>query len=134
MLDDVPAGAVQSEHPPPTREAVLRALETCYDPCCRERGISVVDMGLVEAVAVEGHDVGIDLVLTTGWCPFVARLFDMIEERVGTLPGVQGVRVAAVWDTPWTPERMSDAARDKLRLPMEQLLPLREARLQGASA
>ena len=118
----------------PTREAVLRALEACYDPCCRERAISVVDMGLVETVAIEGGEVGIELVLTTGWCPFVARLFDMIEERVRALPGVQGVRVAAVWDTPWTPERMSQSARDKLRLPLEQLLPLREARRKGATA
>jgi metal-sulfur cluster biosynthetic enzyme len=114
----------------PTREAVLGALEECYDPCCRERGISVVDMGLVERVAIEGQSVGIDLVLTTGWCPFVARLFDMVEERVGALPGVQEVRVAAVWDTPWTPERMSEGAREKLRLPLEQLRPLREARLR----
>ena len=136
MPDNLPAGAVPSEHPPPTREAVLRALEACYDPCCRERGISVVDMGLIERVAVEGRCVGVELVLTTGWCPFVARLFDMIEERVGALPGVQAVRVAAVWDTPWTPERMSDTAREKLRLPLDQLVPLREARLrrQGVSA
>jgi metal-sulfur cluster biosynthetic enzyme len=77
--------------------------------------------------------VSIDLVLTTGWCPFVARLYEMVEDRVGELPGVASVRVTTRWDTPWTPERMSDSAREKLRLPLEQLLPLRQ-RPKGASA
>jgi hypothetical protein len=34
--------------PPPSRAAVVRALENRFDPCCHDRGISVVDMGLVE--------------------------------------------------------------------------------------
>lgn len=39
-------------------------------------------------------------------------------------------KVNITWDRVWTPERLSEAARAKLRLPMEQLLPLREARLR----
>ena len=39
--------------------------------------------------------------------------------------------VEAVWNPAWTPERMSEEARSKLRLPLEALLPLREARLKG---
>jgi metal-sulfur cluster biosynthetic enzyme len=120
--------------PPPNEVAVVRALETCFDPCCQERGISVVDMGLVEGVTIHDGHVSIDLVLTSGWCPFVARLYDMIVKDVGALPGVGSVSVTTRWDTPWTPDRMSDTARQKLRLPLEQLLPLREARLKGASA
>ena len=120
--------------PPPTAAHVVGALERCYDPCCHDRGISVVDMGLLEQVRIDDGHVAIDLVLTSGWCPFVARLTEMIQEQVGALPGVSSVSVATRWDTPWTPERMSDSARDKLRLPLEQLLPLREARLKGASA
>ena len=120
--------------PPPNEAAVVCALETCFDPCCQERGISVVDMGLVESVTIQDGQVSIDLVLTTGWCPFVARLYDMIATNVGALPGVGSVSVTTRWDTPWTADRMSDTARQKLRLPLEQLLPLREARLKGSSA
>ena len=36
----------------PGREAVIRALDTCYDPCCRDRKISVVDMRLIEAIEI----------------------------------------------------------------------------------
>lgn len=118
----------------PDREVVIRALDNCYDPCCRERRISVVDMGLIESIEIRGSDVRIEMVLTSGWCPFAARLLEMVEEEVGNLPGVGSVEVAVVWDPAWTPERMSAGAREKLRLPLERLLPLRETRLRGESA
>ena len=118
----------------PSREAVIRALDKCYDPCCRDRKISVVDMGLIEAVEVRDGNVRIEMVLTTGWCPFAARLLDMMKEEVGRLPAVNEVDVEIVWDPTWTPERMSGEAREKLRLPLEKLAPLRDARLRGESA
>jgi metal-sulfur cluster biosynthetic enzyme len=113
------------------REAVIRALDNCYDPCCRERKISVVDMGLIESIEIRNREVKIEMVLTTGWCPFASRLLEMVEEEVGRLPEVESVNVEVVWDPTWTPERMSAGAREKLRLPLEKLAPLREARLRG---
>jgi metal-sulfur cluster biosynthetic enzyme len=115
------------------REAVIRALDECYDPCCRDRRISVVDMGLIESVEIVGREVRIEMVLTTGWCPFASRLLEMVEEEVGKLPAVDAVEVEVVWDPAWTPERMSGSAREKLTMPLEKLAPLREARLRGES-
>jgi len=112
-----------------TRDDVMTALRDCYDPCCRDRGISVVDMGLIEDVRVEESDIHIDLLLTTGWCPFVANLFHMMEERVKQFEGVENVRVEVLWDPVWTMDRLSESARRALTLPLEQLLPLREKRL-----
>jgi len=108
---------------------VLAALGRCYDPCCREKAISVVDMGLIESIRVEAGRVDIDMILTSGWCPFAAHLLTMMEDEVGALDGVEDVAVKVVWSTAWTPDRLSDDARKKLSLPMEQLIPLREARL-----
>jgi metal-sulfur cluster biosynthetic enzyme len=116
------------------REAIIRALENCYDPCCRDRKISVVDMGLIESVEIRDRKVRIEMVLTTGWCPFASRLLEMVEMEVGSLPGVDEVDVEVIWDPTWTPERMSGEARKKLTLPLEKLTPLREARLRGESA
>ena len=126
------AGFVKEDSP--SREAVIQALDECYDPCCRDRKISVIDMGLIEAIEIRDQDVRIEMVLTTGWCPFVARLLDMVKEEVGRLTAVNTVDIEVVWDPTWTPERMSDEAREKLRLPLEKLVPLREARLRGESA
>ena len=117
----------------PSREAVIRALDNCYDPCCQERRISVVDMGLIESIRIEDRRVSVEMVLTTGWCPFASRLLEMVEEEVGKLSGVDEVDVEVVWDPTWTPERMSEGAREKLTLPLEKLAPLREARLRGES-
>jgi len=121
------------EEASPDREAVIRALDECYDPCCRDRRISVVDMGLIESVEIMGRGVRIEMVLTTGWCPFASRLLEMVEEEVGKLPAVGAVEVGVVWDPAWTPERMSSSAREKLTMPLEKLAPLREARLRGES-
>ena len=116
------------------REAVIQALDNCYDPCCQERKISVVDMGLIESISIQDQSVKIEMVLTTGWCPFASRLLEMVEEEVGRLPGVESVKVEVISEPTWTPERMSVGAREKLRLPLEKLAPLREARLRGESA
>ena len=66
----------------PDRDAIVDALRDVYDPCCADRGVSIVDMGVVEDVRVDGAHVDVDLVLTTGWCPFVASMSTAIPERL----------------------------------------------------
>lgn len=98
--------------------AIVDALRTVHDPCCEERGISVVDMGLVRSVdtaATEGGDARVELLLTTGWCPFATHLVGAIRERVESLPEVGTATVEIVWDEPWTADRLSPDARRKLR-------------------
>jgi metal-sulfur cluster biosynthetic enzyme len=110
-------------------DAIVDALRTVYDPCCADRGISIVDMGVVEDVRVIGGHVEVDLVLTTGWCPFVANMSTAIPERLQGLEGVESVDVRVVWDPVWTQERLSPSAREKLTLPLEELIPYREQRI-----
>jgi len=54
----------------------------------------------------------------------------MIYHNVRAIEGVGEVDTEIVWNTVWTPERMSASARQKLSLPMAQLLPLRQRRLE----
>jgi metal-sulfur cluster biosynthetic enzyme len=112
------------------RASIIDALRDVYDPCCADRGISIVDMGVVEDVRVAGAHVDVDLVLTTGWCPFVATMSSAIPDRLRDLAGVETVDVRVVWDPVWTPERLSPSARDALTLPLEELEPYREQRLK----
>lgn len=120
------------EEPHVTTEQVFEVLQTCYDPCCKERAVSIVEMGLIQNVQVaeNGHDVRVELLLTSGWCPFSTHMLQMIQTELSTLEGVNEVDTEIVWNTPWTPERMSPSARAKLALPMAQLLPLRQRRLE----
>jgi metal-sulfur cluster biosynthetic enzyme len=114
---------------PLDRPALIEALRDVYDPCCADRGISIVDMGVVEDVRVDAGRVEVDLVLTTGWCPFVASMSDATPERLRVLDGVRDVHVQVVWDPVWTEQRLSPSAREKLTLPLEELIPYRERRL-----
>lgn len=115
-----------------TADQVMEVLKTCYDPCCKERAVSIVELGLIQGVKVaeNGHDVRVELLLTSGWCPFSTHLLQMIDQNVRAIQGVGEVDTAIVWDTVWTPERMTASAREKLTLPMAQLLPLRQRRLE----
>ena len=115
-----------------TAEQIYGVLETCYDPCCKERGVSVVELGLIQGVQIaeNGRDVRIELLLTSGWCPFSTHLLQMIDVHVRAIEGVGEVDTAIVWNPVWTPERMTESARAKLTLPMAQLLPLRQRRLE----
>ena len=108
---------------------VIDALRDVYDPCCADRGISIVDMGVVEDVRVADGHVEVDLVLTTGWCPFVASMSNAIPDRLNVLDGVESVDVRVVWDPVWTQERLSESARAKLTLPLEELIPYRQQRI-----
>lgn len=123
---------LEVEKPGVTEEQVMEVLRACYDPCCKEREVSVVELGLIQGVQVaeNGHDVRVELLLTSGWCPFSTHLLQMIDTHVGALEGVGEVETAIVWNTVWTPERMSESAKQKLTLPMAQLLPLRQRRLE----
>jgi metal-sulfur cluster biosynthetic enzyme len=115
--------------------AIIDALRSVYDPCCQERGISVVDMGLVRSVDVDGDQARVELVLTTGWCPFTTHLLTAVRERVASLPEVEGAAVEVVWDEPWTTDRLSADARRKLRfLPDPSAVPDRDGFVSGASA
>ena len=106
------------------RTALIDALREVYDPCCADRGISIVDMGVVEDVRLDGTHVDVDLVLTTGWCPFVASMSSAIPDRLKRLDGVETVEVKVVWDPVWTMDRLSESAREKLSMPLDQLEPL----------
>jgi metal-sulfur cluster biosynthetic enzyme len=98
-----------------TPEWAIRALSEVFDPCCREKGISVVDMGLLRSIVVDDRHARVELLLTSGWCPFAARLLTDVEEAVRAHPGVDSCEVEIVWDEAWTPDRLAESARRKLR-------------------
>jgi metal-sulfur cluster biosynthetic enzyme len=109
----------------------LDALADVYDPCCEEKGISVVDMGLVRTVrAGADGQVRVELLLTSGWCPFAARVLTDVRDRIAAQPGVDpdAVEVEVVWDEAWTTDRLSPDARRILRfLPPPSAVPDRDA-------
>ncbi len=115
---------------PEVPQWALDALSDVYDPCCREKAISVVDMGLVRSVQAAAGHVRVELLLTSGWCPFAARVLTDVQDRMAAQPGVTSAEVEVVWDEPWTTDRLSPRAASVLRfLPPPAQVPDRKAYL-----
>jgi metal-sulfur cluster biosynthetic enzyme len=100
------------------------ALADVYDPCCQEKGISVIDMGLVRSVQVDDGRARVELLLTSGWCPFAATVLTQVKDRILAQPGISDAEVDIVWDQAWTTDRLSEKAVRMLRfLPPPAAVP-----------
>ena len=93
-------------------DTVREALREVIDP---ELGESLVDLGLIYDIRIDGSRVNVDLTLTTPGCPLHASLHAAAERAVRLMvPGVEEVQVNLVFEPRWTPERMSAAAKQRL--------------------
>ncbi len=115
------AGAATPEAPPSPGPAadpakleadVVEAIKTCYDP---EIPINIHELGLISKVEVSPQaDVLVEMTLTSPACPVAGSLPPEVEAKVRGVPGVAGARVEVVWEPPWNPDMMSEAARLQL--------------------
>ncbi len=97
-------------------EQVWNVLKTVYDP---EIPASIVELGLVylchvAPLAEGGHLVTVRMTLTAPGCGIGPMLVDDVRRKVEAVPGVSKVDVELVFDPPWDPSRMSEAAKLQL--------------------
>ena len=92
--------------------ALVEALREVIDP---ELLINVVDLGLIYDIEVDASgDVVLRMTLTSPACPVAGSLPPEVQAKVAAIPAVRSAKVDVVWEPPWTPERMSEAARLEL--------------------
>ncbi len=104
------SGGARSD--PPLKQRVIDALKTCYDP---EIPINIHEMGLIYDLSISPEGaVAIKMTLTSPACPVAGSLPPEVETKVKEIEGVTSVKVEVVWDPPWRPEMMSEAARLQL--------------------
>jgi FeS assembly SUF system protein len=115
-----PAGSAGADSALPVDElerltdSIVAALKTVYDP---EIPADIYELGLIYKVDIaDDRKVAIEMTLTTPNCPSAAELPAMVENAVGSVPGVGTVTVNIVWSPPWDPSRMSDEARVALNM------------------
>ena len=95
--------------PQAIREQVIEQLKTVFDP---EIPVNIYELGLVYKVDVaEDGATQITMTLTTPMCPAAEQLPPEVETKTRNVPGVTSVQLDLVWDPPWSPDMMSDAAR-----------------------
>ncbi len=100
---------------PISEDAVREALKQVVDP---ELFVNVVDLGLIYTVDIQEADgktnVAVEMTMTSPACPAGPQLIAQSKDVVGRLEGVGNVEVRVVMTPPWTPDRMTDDARDQL--------------------
>ena len=100
--------------PKAIEQQVIEAIKTCYDP---EIPVNIYELGLIYAVQADAAGcVEIRMTLTSPNCPSAAELPSLVEAKVRSIPGVSDARVEVVFDPPWEPDRMTEAARLQLGL------------------
>ena len=96
------------------KEEAIDILRTVFDP---EISVNIYDLGLVYDVRVDGEgQVVVVMTLTSPACPMAAYLPLEVERKLKALPGAASAGVELVWDPPWNPGMMSEAARLQLGL------------------
>lgn len=91
---------------------VVEALQTIYDP---EVPVNIYEMGLIYGVDVDPlGNASVSMTLTAPNCPAAQSLPMEVEEKVKAVDGVNEVNLEIVWEPPWDPSLMSDAAKLQL--------------------
>ena len=96
-----------------TEEAVRAALRKVKDP---ELNLSIIDLGLVYEVAVDGREVHVRMTLTSPGCPSGPEIVSEVKRAVESVDGVTVADVELVWSPYWTPERIDPKVRAYLGL------------------
>jgi FeS assembly SUF system protein len=94
------------------RTSVVDVLKTVYDP---EIPVDIWELGLIYDLDVdESGGVRIRMTLTSPMCPVAETLPPEVEAKARSVAGVSDVKLDLVWDPPWSPSMMSEAARLEL--------------------
>jgi metal-sulfur cluster biosynthetic enzyme len=95
----------------PEQETIVEALRTVKDP---ELHVNIIDLGLVYTIQSRVGEVDVEMTLTSPACPAGPQI---LRDAVAALERVDGIgkaNVKLVMSPPWSPDRMTDAARDQL--------------------
>ena len=113
-VETAEGSAIPAEELARLTDDIVAALKTVYDP---EIPVDIYELGLVYKVDIDdSRDVAIDMTLTAPGCPVAGEMPGWVENAVGSVPGVGGVKVSMVFDPPWDQSRMSDEARAALNM------------------
>jgi FeS assembly SUF system protein len=93
---------------------IIDTLKSVYDP---EIPVDIYELGLIYKIEIRPDmSVDIAMTLTSPACPAAGSLPPEVEFKVASIPEITDVRVEIVWDPPWTPDFMSEAAKLELNM------------------
>lgn len=101
---------------PISEEIIREELKKVIDP---ELFVNIIDLGLVYEVTVAEtpeakSNISIQMTMTSPMCPAGPQMIANSKQVLGAVEGVGEVEIKIVLDPPWSPDRMTDEARDQL--------------------
>jgi probable FeS assembly SUF system protein SufT len=121
---EVPAAPDPGQQEPFSEKLVWNTLRKVFDP---EIPINIVDLGLVYSFEIHpcerGKAINVRMSMTAPGCGMSNVLKTDVESKLLQIPDVAGVYVEVVFDPPWNPERMSEAARLQLGIDLAPSSP-----------
>lgn len=99
-----------------SEDGIREQLKTVIDP---ELFVNIIDLGLVYGIDIQDGQEGkkniqIDMTMTSPTCPAAPQLISGSKRAISQLEDVGEVEVKIVFDPPWTPDRMTEDAKDQL--------------------
>ena len=100
-----------------SEDLVLEELKKVIDP---ELFVNIVDLGLIYKVEMtdaeeeDVEDVHIDMTMTSPMCPAGPQMIANSKQELAQVDGVGNVEIKIVMEPAWTPDRMTEDARDQL--------------------
>lgn len=117
VISSQPAEAPVSEF---SEKLVWDQLKTIYDP---EIPVNIVDLGLIYSCDIthveDRYKIDVKMTLTAPGCGMADVLRVDVERKLAKLPQVKEVLVEVVFDPPWQPSRMSEAAKLQVGLDLD---------------
>jgi FeS assembly SUF system protein len=94
-----------------TRDEVISAIKTCYDP---EIPVDIWELGLIYELNIVMNNIYVRMTLTSPACPAAQSLPAEVEQKLRSIPGVKEVSVEVIWDPPYESSMMSEEAKLQL--------------------
>ena len=109
-----PASEPEAQAEPDLKEKIVEVLKTIYDP---EIPVDIYELGLIYEIDVDDEGAAhLKMTLTSPACPVAGTLPPEVETKVNGVEGVSTAEVELVWEPPWSPDRMTEAAKLQLNL------------------
>jgi len=94
-----------------TAEELIETLKQVIDP---ELMVNIVDLGLIYSVNEEDRKVAVEMTLTSPACPAGPQIVQQAKMALERLDDVDEATITITLSPPWTPDRMTDDAKDML--------------------
>lgn len=112
----IPQGESTGEAPADLETAVWDQLKSCYDP---EIPVNIVDLGLIYGLELKplgenSHAAEVQMTLTAPGCGMGPIIAAEARQKILALDGIAEATVDLVWEPAWSPDRISEAGKQKL--------------------